>query len=80
MVLANVVLNGEWMQNLLGPNGTFVNQMKNIMEYTYRHGLNGNADLTSDPATFNAGTRHESYHNSSTSESRFFGPLERYGQ
>ena len=78
--LSMAVLRGRWMSDLLGPEGSFIEVYRRLTEYTYRHGRFGITETTPPAAAINGGTLHESYHNAEQSSSRFFGPLNPYGE
>ena len=75
--LAVTVFNSQAFKNIFGPESSFFTIMQNRVQFTYRHGLEGESD--SDNFNYGDGTSHFSYFSQEENGSRFFLPLEGYG-
>lgn len=70
LVLVLTVLKNPKFKEMMGPNSTLFDGMRQSMMYSYRHGRRG---ATSADTTDNGyGGNHETFTNSSGSASRFF--------
>ena len=74
LTLVLVVIQNEKFREIMGPNSTIVNGMRNSMMYTYRHGRPGTAELDNSTYTGN----HDTFTNTDGSGSRFFSNDEDY--
>ena len=71
--LSLTIYNNPRFREFLGPNSEFFTAVKDNVQYSYRHGLQGFQDNTS----YN-GTNHPTYFNDDQGQTRFFIPRERY--
>ncbi len=74
LVLVLTVIKNEKFQEIMGPNSTIVNGMRDSMMYSYRHGRPGLSSL--DNSTYSG--NHDTYTNGDGSGSRFFSNDEPY--
>ncbi len=75
--LAATVFNSDAFRNIFGKDSSFFAIMQRRIQFTYRHGLEGEKD---DTFNYGDGSAHHSYFSQENSNSRFFLPLEGYGQ
>ncbi len=74
--LAATVFNSAAFRNIFGNDSSFFAIMQNRIQFTYRHGLEGEKE---DSFNYGDGTGHHSYYSQEDSNTRFFLPLEGYG-
>ena len=74
LLLVLTVLKNDRFREMMGPNSTIVNGMRDSMMYSYRHGRPG---LSSND-TSNNDSAHDTYSKSGGSESRFFSGNDPY--
>lgn len=74
LLLVLTVLKNDRFQDIMGPNSTIVNGMRDSMMYSYRHGRPG----LSSADTSNYTSSHETYTRSDGNGSRFFSNNDPY--
>ncbi len=72
--LAATVLNSQMFKDLFGSDSKVFAKFARKIEYTYRHGVNGNLDTNSQNPPF--GSAHDTYFKGG--QSRFFMPKKSY--
>lgn len=74
---AATVFNSAAFRNIFGKDSSFFAIMQNKIQFTYRHGLEGEKE---DSFNYGDGSAHHSYYSQEEGKSRFFLPLEGYGE
>ena len=75
--LATTVFKSQAFQDLFGENSTFFATVKNRVQFTYRHGIEGEKE--DDNFDYGDAKSHFSYFNEEDNKTRFFLPLGAYG-
>lgn len=75
--LAATVFNSQAFRNIFGKDSSFFAIMQSRIQFTYRHGLEGEKD---DTFNYGDGTAHSSYFSQEENKTRFFLPVQGYGQ
>ena len=73
--LAATILNSTMFKKLFGSESVVFEKFARKIEYTYRHGVNGNKDTNAQSGSF--GNEHDTYFKDG--QSRFFMPQKAYG-
>lgn len=75
--LAFTVFQSDAFKEFFGENSSFFATVKKRVQFTYRHGLEGEKE--EDNFSYNDGRNHFTYFNEEEGTTRFFLPLEGYG-
>lgn len=75
--LATTVFKSDAFKELFGEDSSFFATVKKRVQFTYRHGIEGEKDT--DEFNYDDGRKHYTYFNEEENQTRFFLPLTEYG-